>query len=102
MTSYSTSNTRSYSTPEISSAADARDAYANCSTTEPVLGMPMHTATPQQSTTMQAVLTPANTVAHRRSSPQQPINEGATGQPVFPQVDSAQLLQTLNQLTISS
>jgi hypothetical protein len=52
---------------------------------------------------MQAVLTPGNMVAHARSSPQQPINQGAAGQPVFPQVDSAQLLQTLlNQLAISS
>jgi hypothetical protein len=52
---------------------------------------------------MQAVLTPANMVAHTRSSPQQPMNQGTTGQAVFPQVDSAQLLQTLlNQLAISS
>jgi hypothetical protein len=52
---------------------------------------------------MQVVLTPTNTVAHTRSSPQQPINQGAAGQPVVPQVDSAQLLQTLlNQLVISS
>jgi hypothetical protein len=52
---------------------------------------------------MQDVLTPTNTVGHTRSSPQQPINQGAVGQPVFPQVDSAQLLQTLmNQLAISS
>jgi hypothetical protein len=52
---------------------------------------------------MQAVLTPGNMVAHARSSPQQPINQGAAGQPVFPQVDSAQLPQTLlNQLAISS
>jgi hypothetical protein len=42
-------------------------------------------------------------VAHARSSQQQPINQGAAGQPVFPQVDSAQLLQILlNQLAISS
>jgi hypothetical protein len=53
--------------------------------------------------TMQVVLTPANIVAHSRSSPQQPINQGAIGQPVVPQMDSAQLLRTLlNQLTISS
>jgi hypothetical protein len=33
----------------------------------------------------------------------QPINQGTTGQLVFPQVDSTQLLQTLlNQLAISS
>jgi hypothetical protein len=52
---------------------------------------------------MQAVLTLTNTVAHTRSSPQQPINQGVAGQPVFPQVVSAQLLQTfLNQLAISS
>jgi hypothetical protein len=70
---------------------------------QPTLGMPAHTASPQQSTTMQGVLTPANTVAHARSSPQQPVNQGVAGQPVFPQVDSAQLLQTLlNQLAISS
>jgi hypothetical protein len=67
------------------------------------LGMPIQTAQLQQSTTLKVVLTPANTVAHTRSSPQQPINEGAIGQPVIPQVDSAQLLQTLlNQLSISS
>jgi hypothetical protein len=41
--------------------------------------MPIQTARIQQSTTMQAVLTPTNTVAHTRSSPQQPINQGATG-----------------------
>jgi hypothetical protein len=65
--------------------------------------MPIQTAQLQQSTTLKVVLTPANTVAHTRSSPQQPINEGAIGQPVIPQVDSAQLLQTLlNQLSISS
>jgi hypothetical protein len=70
---------------------------------QPTLRMPIQTALPQQSTTMQAVLTPANTVAHTRSSPQQPINQGAAGQLVFPQVDFAQLLQTLlNQLDISS
>jgi hypothetical protein len=51
---------------------------------------------------MQVVLTPANTVAHTRSSPQQLINQGAAGQPVIPQVDSTQLLQTLLiQLAIS-
>jgi hypothetical protein len=65
--------------------------------------MPIQTASAQQSTTMQAVLTPTNMVAHKRSSPQQPINHGATGQPMFPQVDSEQLLQALlNQLAISS
>jgi hypothetical protein len=70
---------------------------------QPTLGMPIQTAPPQQSTTMQAVLTLANTVAHTRSTPQQPINQGVVGQPVFPQVDSTQLLQTLlNQLAISS
>jgi hypothetical protein len=48
---------------------------------------------------MQPVLTPTNTVAHTRSSPQQLINQRVTMQPVIPQVDSAQLLQTLmNQL----
>jgi hypothetical protein len=53
--------------------------------------------------TMQAILTPANKVAHTRSSPQQMINQGTAWQPVFSQVDSAQLLQTLlNQLAISS
>jgi hypothetical protein len=53
--------------------------------------------------TMQVVLTPANTVAHTRSLPQQLINQGVEGQPVVPQVDSVQLLQTLlNQLAISS
>jgi hypothetical protein len=45
---------------------------------QPILGMPIQTAPPQQSTTMQAVLTPANTVAHKRSSPQQSINQGTT------------------------
>jgi hypothetical protein len=41
-------------------------------------------------------------VAHSRSSSQQPINQGAARQPVVPQVDSTQLLQTLlNQLAIS-
>jgi hypothetical protein len=70
---------------------------------QPTLGMPIQIASPQQSTTMQAVLTPADTVAHTRSSPQQSINHGAVGQPVFPLVDSAQLLHTLlNQLAISS
>jgi hypothetical protein len=46
---------------------------------QPTLGMPIHTALPQQSTTMQVVLTPTSTVAHTRSSPQQPINQGAAG-----------------------
>jgi hypothetical protein len=70
---------------------------------QPTLGMPIQTAPHQQSMTMQAVFTPTNTVVHTRSSPQQPINQGAAGQPVVPQVDSAQLLQTLlNQLAISS
>jgi hypothetical protein len=70
---------------------------------QPMLGMPIQTTPPQQSTTMQAVLTLANMVAHTRSSPKQPINQGAAGQPMFPQVDSAQLLPTLlNQLAISS
>jgi hypothetical protein len=42
-------------------------------------------------------------MAHTRSSPQQPINQGVTGQPVIPQVESSELLQTLlNQLAISS
>jgi hypothetical protein len=52
-----------------------------------ILGMPMQTAPLQQSTTMQAVLTPANTVAHTRSSPQQMINQGVTGQPTILQMD---------------
>jgi hypothetical protein len=70
---------------------------------QPTLGMPIQTAPSQQSTIMQVVLTPTNTLAHTRSSPKQPINHGATGKPVVPQVDSAQLLQTLlNQLAISS
>jgi hypothetical protein len=71
---------------------------------QPMLGMPIQTAPPQQSTTIQTVLTQANTVAHTRSSPQQSINQGTTaGQSVFPQVDSTQLLQTLlNQLAIPS
>jgi hypothetical protein len=52
---------------------------------------------------MQAVSTLANTVVHKRWSPQLPINQGAIGQSVVPQVDSAQLLETLlNQLAISS
>jgi hypothetical protein len=45
---------------------------------QPTLGMPIQTASLQQSTTMQAVLTLANTVAHTRTSPQQLINQGAT------------------------
>jgi hypothetical protein len=69
---------------------------------QPTHGMPIQTAPLQQSTTMQIVLTLANTVAQTRSSPQQPINQGTTGQTVFPQVYYAQLLQTvLNQLAIS-
>jgi hypothetical protein len=52
---------------------------------------------------MQTVLTPTHTAAHTISSPQRPINQGAARQPLFSQVDSAQLLQTLlNQLAISS
>jgi hypothetical protein len=46
---------------------------------QPTLGMPIQTASPQQSMTMQVVLIPANTVAHTRSSPQQPISQGAAG-----------------------
>jgi hypothetical protein len=51
---------------------------------QPTLGMPIQTALPQQSMIMQAVLTLGNTVAHTRSSPQRPINQGAAGQLVFP------------------
>jgi hypothetical protein len=70
---------------------------------QPTLEIPIQTTPPQQSMTMQAVVTPANTVVHTRSSPQQLINQGVAGQSVVPQVDSAQLLQTLlNQLAISS
>jgi hypothetical protein len=65
--------------------------------------MPVQITPLQQSTTMQVVLTPANTVAHTRSLPQQPINQGVTGQPTIPQMDPTQLLQILlNQLAISS
>jgi hypothetical protein len=46
---------------------------------QPTLGMPIQTTPLQQSTTMQVVLTLANTVAHTRSSPQQSINQGAAG-----------------------
>jgi hypothetical protein len=68
-----------------------------------ILGMHVQTAPLQQSTSMQPVLTPANTVAHTRSPPQQPINQGVIGQPTIPQVDYAEILQTLlNQLAISS
>jgi hypothetical protein len=49
---------------------------------QPTLGMPMQTDLLQQSTSMQPVLTPTNTVAHTRSSSQQPINQGVTGQPI--------------------
>jgi hypothetical protein len=42
-------------------------------------------------------------MAHTRSSPQEPINQGVIGQPIIPQVDAAQILQTLpNQLALSS
>jgi hypothetical protein len=71
---------------------------------QPMLGMPMQTTPLQQSTSMQPVLTPANTVAHTRSSPQQPINQRVARQPTTPQqqVDPAQLLDMfLNQLAIS-
>jgi hypothetical protein len=44
---------------------------------------------------MQPVLTPTNTVAHTRSSPQQLINQWVTGQPTILQVDPAQVLQML-------
>jgi hypothetical protein len=70
---------------------------------QPTLGMPIQTAALRQSMTMQAILTPANTMDHTRSSSQQPINQGATRHPVVPQVDSTQLLQTLlSQLAIST
>jgi hypothetical protein len=52
---------------------------------QPMLGMPMQTTPLQQSTSMQPVLTPANTVAHTRSSPQQPINQRVARQPTTPQ-----------------
>jgi hypothetical protein len=68
---------------------------------QPTLGMLVQTTPLQQSTSTQPVLTPANTVAPTRSSPQQPFNQGVTGQIIIPQVASAQLLQTLmNQLAI--
>jgi hypothetical protein len=70
---------------------------------QPKLGILVQTATLQHLTPMQLVLTLANTVAHTRSSSQQPINQGLTRQPILPQVDPAQVLQTLlNQLAISS
>jgi hypothetical protein len=46
---------------------------------QPTQGMPVQTTPLQQSTSMQPVLTPANTVAHTRSLPQQPINQGVVG-----------------------
>jgi hypothetical protein len=73
------------------------------SASHPVLGMPVQTAPLQQSTSMQPVLTPTNTVSHTRSLPQQPINQGVTRQLAIPHVDPAQVLQILlNQLAISS
>jgi hypothetical protein len=61
---------------------------------QPILGMPVQTALQQQPTFGLPIQT---------APPQQPINQGVEGQPVFPQVDSTQLLQTLlNQLAISS
>jgi hypothetical protein len=54
---------------------------------------------------MQHVLTPANTIAHTRSSLQQPIKQGVAGQPTTPQqqMDPTQVMKMLlNQLAISS
>jgi hypothetical protein len=50
-------------------------------TPQPILGMPVQTTPLQQPTSVLPVLTPANTVAHTRSLPQQPINQGMTRQP---------------------
>jgi hypothetical protein len=43
---------------------------------QPTFGIPIQIAPSQQSMIMQVVLTSANTVAHTRSSPHQPINQG--------------------------
>jgi hypothetical protein len=59
--------TKSLSTLEIGSASDTRDACANHSVTATNAQDP-HTNSP---------------------APQQPINQGAAGQLVFPRVDSA-------------
>jgi hypothetical protein len=48
----------------------------NKSAQQPTLGILVQTAALQHSTPMQLVLTLANIVAHTRSSPQQPINQG--------------------------
>jgi hypothetical protein len=67
----------------------------------PIFGMPIQTTLLQQSTSVQLILTPANTVAHTRSSPLQPINQGMKRQLVTqPQhMDPVQTMQMLlNQL----
>jgi hypothetical protein len=72
---------------------------------QPILGMSVQTTPLQQSTSMQHVLTPANTIAHTRSSLQQPIKQGVAGQPTTPQqqMDPTQVMKMLlNQLAISS
>jgi hypothetical protein len=68
-----------------------------------MLGMPVQTAPMQKSLSTQPILTPANIVAHTRSSPQQPVNQGMIGQPPAPQwqVDPVQVMQMLlNKLAI--
>jgi hypothetical protein len=70
---------------------------------QPTLGILVQTAPLRQSTPLQLVLTPANTMAHTRSPPQQPINQGVARQLAIPQVDPTHVLQMLlNQLVISS
>jgi hypothetical protein len=63
--------------------------------------MPVQTTPLQQSTSLQPVLTPANMVSHKRSSPQQMINQGVTRPPTTQkqQMDPVQTMQMLmNQL----
>jgi hypothetical protein len=71
---------------------------------QPILEMPIQTTPLQQTTSVQPILTPANTVAHTRSSPQQSVNQGMTRQLVAQQqqVDPMQTMQMLlNQLASS-
>jgi hypothetical protein len=47
-----------------------------------ILGQPIQTSPLQKATPLQPVITPAHTITHVRSSPQQPINQEMTRRPI--------------------
>jgi hypothetical protein len=74
--SYSTSEANSYSTQRSAQQPILGMPVQTAPLQQPTFGIPIQIAPSQQSMIMQVVLTSANTVAHTRSSPHQPINQG--------------------------